>query len=166
MKKGLFAILTAGFYLSLCLVKVPVLASNAPNGALLTVEDVAKITGVRGLTMVPKDPAKRMNGDMNFVRPDGVKILSVTIETINLKEFAKIKTTDSFKNTFRGPVKGIGDEAYDGPPKMEPFILSVLKGTHWMTISTSFDMNKGMKLYLTQDQLKKIAEIIIKNGKW
>lgn len=166
MKKGIFAILAAGFCLSLCLVKVPVLAANSPNAAFLTVEDVAKITGFQGLTMVFKDPAKRMIGDINFIRPDGIKILSVTFETVNLKEFAKTKTTDSFKNAFRGPVKGIGDEAYDGPPKMEPFILSVLKGTHWMTISTSFDIKKGMKPILTQDQLKKIAEIIIKNGKW
>jgi hypothetical protein len=62
-------------------------------------------------------------------------------------------------------VNGIGDEAFEGPPKMVSFILSVRKGTHLMTIST--DLNyETMKPLLTQEQLKKIAAIIIKNGKW
>ena len=166
MKNRTYVILAAGLSFTLCTLTISVLAASSPNDALLTVGDVAKVTGVRGLKIVPKDPTKRMIGDMNFIREDGIKILSVTFEIVDLKEFAKTKKSDSFKSAFRGPVKGIGDEAYDGPPKMDPFILSVLKGTHWVTISTSFDIKKGMKPILTQDQLKKIAEIIIKNGKW
>ncbi len=166
MKKGICVILAAGLSITLCMMTVYVLAATPPEAALLTVADVAKVTGVQGLKMIPKDPAKKMIGDINFVRADGVKILSVTFETVDLKEFAKTKNSDSFKSVFIGPVKGVGDEAYDGPPKMEPFILSVRKGTHWMTISTSFDFKKDMKPILIQDQLKKIAEIIIKNGKW
>lgn len=166
MKKGMCTILATGLSFALYILTISILEANSPNDALLTVADVAKVTGVKGLKMYPKDPTKHMIGDINFIRPDGIKILSVTFETVDLKEFAKTKKSDSFNSAFRGPVKGIGDEAYDGPPKMDPFILSVLKGTHWMTISTSFDMKKGMKPILTQEQLKKIAEIIIKNGKW
>ncbi len=168
MKKRTYVILVVGLSLALFIMTTSSLMAKSPDASLLTVSDVAKVTGVQGLKMVPKDPdpKKHMIGDINFIRPDGTRILSVTFETVDLKEFAKTKKTDSWKSAFRGPVKGVGDEAYDGPPNMEPFILSVRKGTHWMTISTMFDIKKGMKPILTQEQLKKIAEIIINNGKW
>jgi hypothetical protein len=41
----------------------------------------------------------------------------------------------------------------------------VRKGTHLVTISTELNY-ETMKPLLTQEQLKKIAAIIIKNGKW
>jgi hypothetical protein len=145
---------------------VHVFAADPPNDKLLSIADVVKVTGIQGLKMVPKDLSKRMIGDLNFVKPDGKRILSVVFETVDLKEFAKTKASSSFKSAFNGPVKEIGDEAYDGPPKMDPFILSVRQGTHWITISTSIDVAQGMKPILTQEQLKKIAAIIIKNGKW
>jgi hypothetical protein len=145
---------------------VSVFAADSLNAKLLSIAEVEKVTGIQGLKTALKDPSKHMIGDLNFVRPDGKRLLSVVFETINLKEFEKTKASSSFKTTFNGPVKGIGDEAYDGPPKMEPFILSVRKGIHWLTISTSIDVSKGMKPFLTQEQLKKIAEIIIRNGKW
>jgi len=168
MKKSLFMNFSAICLLSIFIISISaisVFAADTPNEKLLPVADVAKVTGIQGLKIVPKDQSKRMIGDVNFVKPDGKRILSVVFEIIDLKEFAKTKASSSFKTTFNGPVKGIGDEAYDGPPKMAPFILSVRKGRHWMTISTNLDYGT-MKPLLTQEQLKKIAEIIIKNGKW
>ena len=115
MKKGTCVNLAARLFLAICMMTPYVLVATPPEASLLTVADVAKVTGVQGLKMIPKDPAKKMIGDINFVRSDGVKILSVTFETVDLKEFAKTKNSDSFKNVFNGPVKGVGDEAYDGP---------------------------------------------------
>lgn len=166
MKKSRFMNFVVGCCLAIFVASVAVAGGDIPNAKLLPLAAVEKVTGVHGLTIVPKDASKRMIGDVNFVRPDGKRLLSVVFETIDLKEFAKTKATSSFKTTFNGPVKGIGDEAYDGPPKMPPFVLSVRKGTHWITISTSIDVANGMKPFLTQEQLKKIAEIIFKNGNW
>jgi hypothetical protein len=144
---------------------VSVFAADSPNEKLLSIADAAKVTGIQGLKTVPKDPSKQMIGDVNFVRPDGKRILSLVFETVDLKAYAQTKKSSSFKSAYTGPVKGIGDEAYEGPPKMASFILTVRKGTHLVTIST--DLNyETMEPLLTQEQLKKIAAIIIKNGKW
>jgi len=167
MKKGMRLIFAASLSIAICLKTVSVFAANSPNEKLLTVADVAKVSGVQGLKMVPKDPdpTKRMIGDINFVKPDGKRILSLVFETVDLKAYSQAKQSKSFKSAYSGPVKGIGDEAYEGPPNMPAFILTVRKGTHLVTISTNLNY-ATMEPLLTQGQLKKIAEIIIKNGKW
>ena len=168
MKKLIFK----NFFLVLILIifitsisDVSVFAADSPNAKLLSIAEVAKITGIQGLKIVPNDPSKQMIGDVNFVKPDGKRILSLVFETVDLKAYAQAKQLSSFKSAYSGPVKGIGDEAFEGPPKMSPFILSVRKGTHLVTISTELNY-ETMKPLLTQEQLKKIAAIIIKNGKW
>jgi hypothetical protein len=168
MKKLIFM----NFFLVLILIifitsisDVSVFAADSPNAKLLSIAEVAKVTGIQGLKIVPNDPSKQMIGDVNFVKPDGKRILSLVFETVDLKAYAQAKQLSSFKNAYSGPVKGIGDEAFEGPPKMSPFILSVRKGTHLVTISTELNY-ETMKPLLTQEQLKKIAAIIIKNGKW
>jgi hypothetical protein len=168
MKKLIFM----NFFLVLILIifitsisDVSVFAADSPNAKLLSIAEVAKVTGIQGLKIVPNDPSKQMIGDVNFVKPDGKRILSLVFETVDLKAYAQAKQLSSFKSAYSGPVKGIGDEAFEGPPKMSPFILSVRKGTHLVTISTELNY-ETMKPLLTQEQLKKIAAIIIKNGKW
>ena len=165
MKKFMLIKFVSVCLLSISIINVSVFAADSPNAKLLSVADVAKVSGIQGLKTAPKDPTKQMIGDINFVKPNGKRLLSVVFETVDLKAYAKAKQSSSFKTAYSGPVKGIGDEAYDGPPKMPPFILTVRKGTHLMTIST--DLNyETMEPLLTQEQLKKIAAIIIKNGKW
>jgi hypothetical protein len=168
MKKPIFMNFLAAGLLAFFITSIScisVFAADSPNAKLLPLADVAKVTGIQGLKIVSKDPSKRMIGDVNFVKPDGKRILSLVFETVDLKAYAQAKQSGSFKTAYSGPVKGIGDEAYDGPPKMPPFILTVRKGTHLVTIST--DLNyETMEPLLTQEQLKKIAAIIIKNGKW
>ncbi|MGD0589590.1 MAG: hypothetical protein ABSA44_02170 [Bacteroidota bacterium] len=169
MKKQIFMNFVTVLFLAIFIISisgVSVFAADSPNAKLLSIADVEKVTGIQGLKMVPKDPSKHMIGDLNFVKPDGKRLLSIVFEIVDLKAFAQTKQSSSFKSLYSGPVKGIGDEAFDGPPKMTPYYLSVRKGTHWITISTSLDVSKGMKPILTQEQLKKITEIIIKNGKW
>jgi hypothetical protein len=168
MKKSLFKNFAAAWFLVLFIANisgVTLFAADPPNAKLLSVVDMVKITGIQGLKIAPKDPSKQMIGDLNFVKPNGKRLLSVVFETVDVKAYAQTKQSPSFKNTYSGPVKGIGDEAYEGPPKMVSFILSVRKGTHLTTISTELNY-ETMKPLLTQEQLKKIAAIIIKNGKW
>jgi hypothetical protein len=167
MKKRICSILTACLSFTFCTTSIFGFASDSPYSKLLTVADVAKVSGVQGLKIIPKDPdpMKQLTGDVNFVKPNGKKILALVFETVDLKAYAQSRQSKSFKSAFSGPVKGIGDEAYQGPPNMPSFILSVRKGTHLVTISTELDYTT-MEPILTQEQLKKIAEIIMKNGKW
>jgi hypothetical protein len=168
MKKSIFMNFVAVWFLAIFITStsgVSAFAADSPNAKLLSIADVAKVTGIQGLKIVPKDPSKQMIGDLNFVKPDGKRILSIVFETVDLKAYTQAKQSSSFKSAYNGPVRGIGDEAYDGPPKMTPFILTVRKGIHLVTIST--DLNyETMEPLLTQELLKKIAAIIIKNGKW
>ena len=164
MKKHVFMNFIMILFLAIFIASISLFAADTPNAKLLSIADAEKVTGIKGLKIVPKDPSKQMIGDVNFVKPDGKRLLSVVFETVDLKAYAQAKQSSSFKSAYSGPVKGIGDEAFEGPPKMASFILSVRKGTHLMTIST--DLNyETMKPLLTQEQLKKIAAIIIKNGK-
>jgi hypothetical protein len=165
MKKHVFMNYFIVLFLAISIISISVFAADSPNAHLLSIAEVTKITGIQGLKNVPKDPSKQMIGDMNFVKPDGKRILSLVFETVDLKAYAQAKQSSSFKSAYSGPVKGIGDEAYEGPPKMVSFILTVRKGTHLVTISTNLNY-ETMKPLLTQEQLKKIADIIIKNGKW
>jgi hypothetical protein len=165
MKKHVFMNFIMILFLAIFIASISLFAADTPNAKLLSIADAEKVTGIKGLKIVPKDPSKQMIGDVNFVKPDGKRILSFVFETVDLKAYAQAKQSSSFKSAYSGPVKGIGDEAYEGPPKMTPFILTVRKGTHMVTISTNLNY-ETMKPLLTQEQLKKIAAIIIKNGKW
>ncbi|MGD0589591.1 MAG: hypothetical protein ABSA44_02175 [Bacteroidota bacterium] len=165
MKKHIFMNFFMVLFLVISITSISVFAADSPNAKLLSIAEVAKVTGIQGLKIASKDPSKHMIGDLNIVKPDGKRLLSIVFETVDLKAYAQAKQSSSFKSAYSGPVKGIGDEAYEGPPKMTSFILTVRKGTHLVTIST--DLNyETMKPLLTQEQLKKIAAIIIKNGKW
>jgi hypothetical protein len=165
MKKLVFMNFVVVLFLAIFITSISVFAADSPNAKLLSIAEMAKVTGIQGLKTAPKDPSKHMIGDVNFVKPDGKRLLSLVFETVDLKAYAQAEQSKSFKSAYSGPVKGIGDEAFDGPPKMPPFILTVRKGTHLVTISTDLDY-ETMKPLLTQEQLKKIAAIIIKNGKW
>ena len=165
MKKHIFINFIMISFLAIFIICISMFAAESPNAKLLSIAEVAKITGIQGLKTAPKDPSKQMIGDLNFVKPNGKRLLSVVFEIVDLKAYAQARQSSSFKSAYNGPVKGIGDEAYEGPPKMASFILSVRKGTHLVTISTDLDY-ETMKPLLTQEQLKKIAAIIIKNGKW
>jgi hypothetical protein len=165
MKKSIFMNFVMVLIFVVNISSISVFAADSPNAKLLPLADAAKVTGIQGLKIVSKDPGKQMIGDVNFVKPDGKRILSLVFETVDVKAYAQAKQSSSFKSAYSGPVKGIGDEAYDGPPKMAPFILTVRKGTHLVTISTELNY-ETMEPLLTQAQLKKIAAIIIKNGKW
>ncbi len=119
MKKSLLKNFSTVWLLAIFIISisgVSLFAADSPNDKLLSVADVAKITGIQGLKTAPKDPSKHMIGDLNFVKPDGKRLLSVVFEIVDLKAFAQTKQSSSFKSVYNSPVKGVGDEAYDGPP--------------------------------------------------
>lgn len=124
---------------------------------LLTIVDVEKVAGLKGVKLVPRDPMKGAGGDLNFARPDG-----------NLLVMAILGSTDMLWKGWQqqigfGPKSDVGDEAFEG--RDAPFVLVVRKGTRAFSLSSFFDpelMAKGnMTPLLNPSQLRELAKIIV-----
>jgi len=116
----------------------------------LSVADVQKVTGLSGIRQVPR--SEEASGDLNFARPDGKLILSVSIYPSSAYASAK-----SSKYGFKSNVQGIGEEAFWGPRDGPPlFILTFRKGAHAVIINTEPESPPP----LTMEQLAAIAKLM------
>ncbi len=132
-------------------------AAQAPAAyqKLLTVADVESVTGVKGLKLVPRNPVKGAGGDLNFAKADGSLLLMVRFGPRSL--YDGWKAQDGIVNST---VSGIGDEAFNGPSGMAPYVLFFRKADHSVSIS-SFLNSDDMKPFVPQDQLRALAKIIL-----
>ena len=123
-------------------------------GQVLTIADVEKVSRIKGLKLIPKDPTIGAGGDLNFAKADGKLVLIVV--TGDKALLAEMKAQ---KGNFNAPVGGIGDEAYDGPGfgKVR-YVLAFRKGNKMASISSFMDMDAGGKPFFTQAQLKELAK--------
>lgn len=129
-----------------------------PAEKLLTTADVEKVSGLKGVKLVPRDPRRGAGGDLNFARADG-----------NLLVMAIIRPSDPLWKQwqqalgFGAKVSELGDEAYEG--RDAPNVLFVRKGNRALSLSSFFDpelIAQGkMKPLLTQTQLRELAKIIV-----
>jgi hypothetical protein len=141
----------------------PPVASQGPGSpsldTLLTVADVEKISGIKGLVVVPRDPSRGAGGDLNFGTGDGRLVVMFQSQPGDL--YAKSK---SFNNSFRAEVKGLGDEAFEGPAasvRPEAYTLTIRKGDHTVAFASFFDMANGGRNFLSMDELKQLAAIVV-----
>jgi hypothetical protein len=77
----------------------------------LTIADVQSVTGVKGLKLVPKNPAKGAGGDLNFLKPDGSLLVMAVLGPATL-----IKQWKAQPRFAGSAVTGDGDEAFADPP--------------------------------------------------
>lgn len=134
------------------LLRDPQAASSADK--LLTISDVEAATGVKGLKLVPKNPAKGAGGDLNFAKPDGSLLVMAIFGPASL--FKQWKAQPGFAGAS---VMGIGDEAFTGSAGSTPYAIFLRKGDHAASIS-SFLNTADMKPLLSQDQLKTLAKTV------
>jgi hypothetical protein len=114
---------------------------------LLTVSDVKKVTGLKGIKLVPKDYSKRMLGDLNFVQQDGTLLLSVN--------FWDLRTFEMAKGQYPYKVNDLGNETFEGPAgSLDPYQLIFRKGDRAAALT------RKTKPLLTQKQLHELAKII------
>ena len=125
---------------------------------LLTIADVQSVGKMTGLKLIPYDPSKGAGGDLNFARADGNMALLVQFQTMDAKRWEKNKAAQ--KNYIRGPVAGLGDEAFDGPPGNFPYALTIRKGNRVIALSSFLDTNTG-KFIFSMEQLTALAKIIL-----
>lgn len=129
----------------------------ADKEKLLTPKDVEKITGIQGIQLISRNPAVGAGGDLNFTKEDNTMLLTVAIQDSSM--YDKWKSEEGF---FHAVISGIGDEAFEGPSEGDyRYILIFRKGKKAISISSFFDMTTGGKPYLTQDQLRELAKIMI-----
>ncbi len=117
----------------------------------LTVADVEKTTGLKGVTPIPK--SDEADGDLNFANKDGKTILSVTF-----MDTSAYKGYRSSKAGFKSAISGVGEEGFIGPAGEEPtFILVFRKAAFAVMLNTIPD---GKTTRLSIEQLTALAKVI------
>lgn len=124
---------------------------------VITPSDVEKVSGIKGIKTIPKNPAAGAGGDLNFARADGTIVLMVMD-----RDKAYLGEVKAQKGSFNAPVTGVGEEAYDGPGfgKVR-YILAFRKGNRSVTLSSFMDLKAGGKPFFSQDQLKDLAKVAL-----
>ena len=102
-------------------------AQTSPYDQYLKPADIEKAGNLTGIKTVPYDPNKGAGGNLNFGLADGTVVLIATFQTLDQKGYDSYKT--QMKSYIRGPVAGIGDDAFDGPPGNYPYFIGFKKGT-------------------------------------
>jgi hypothetical protein len=120
----------------------------------MTVKDVENATGLHGLSIVPRDPAKGAGGDLNFADQDGK--LVVMVQRM-LSSDALYTQTRRMKGVVKAEIAGVGDVAFSGPANDPQYFISFRKGKGSGSVATFFGA-KGTRL--TLDQVKRVAQLI------
>lgn len=130
--------------------------TSLANEKSLGLSDVAKVAGAP-VKLVPQDACEGAGGDLNFaLNEDGRLILMV-----RFLDGDKFKSLASDKNSYKAPVKGVGDEAFFGPFTDPQYILILRKGKHTVSLSTYFNTTGAVKEpLLTTDQLAELGRVI------
>lgn len=125
------------------------------HGKYLTSADVEKISGMKGIKTVPRDPSKGAGGDLNFADADGKLVIMVNFSGNSIYEKSKQQ-----KGIFKSDVKGVGEEAFSGPSTGPEYLLVFRKGVHCVTLSTFFNIGgpSSKPTMLTKEQLIEIGK--------
>ncbi len=136
-------------------------AASSPAGnydTIVQTVDIEKVTGLKGVKVVPRNPSQGASGMVNFADAQGV-VFTATFEIIAPEALAKTKASSTWKGMIKGPVSGVGDEAYSGPKNGDAFILIFKKGKNWVTVSTGLNP-MTMKPKISMEKMKAIASIM------
>ncbi len=128
--------------------------------SLVTPDDIDKERGIRGSVETERFFKKINGASLNFTREDGGQLLSVVIQIVNPEDLREEEKTRDFQDLYYGPVKDLGDKAYEGPAKGDRYILSFLKGSYWITLSSYLTI-PSLKPIFDQNDLRKLANIMI-----
>ncbi len=132
----------------------------------LTVADVEKVSGVKGVQTVGPGAVPGAGPGLNFVGPDRHMLLMVNFGTDALYRRAREQKTMTVGGTtmpmplYHGDVPGLGDEAFDSPPGSVQYVLYVRKGTSALSL-TAYMAGRPLKPTLTMAQLKQLAAVVV-----
>jgi hypothetical protein len=127
----------------------------------LTVADVEKVTGLKGIQLVTPGSIPGAGAGLNFASADKHMILMVHSGPGDL--YARAKAQKTYAGVpmplFHADVAGIGDEAFDSPPGALQYVLYVRKATTALSFTAYYV--SATKATLTMDQLKQLAKIAV-----
>ena len=133
------------------------LAQQTDQKELLTIRDVEAVTGIAGITLVPRGSQMGAGGDLNFALADKTLLL-----TVGIQEAAMYDEWKSQEGFFHEAVADLGDEAFRGPDFGEyRYTLIFRKGAKAIALSSFFNMEAGGAPFLNQEQLGEIARIVV-----
>ncbi len=143
-----------GICLVLCFGLAPAAWAQSPYEKYLTGADFEKVTGIKGVKLIPRGTVAGAGGDLNFADDSG--------ELIMMVQFTDAKNFDGFKTKYaKGAVSGVGDKAFQGSamPGMPDNLLAFTKGAHCVILTAFGDFIKK-KVYLTVDQLTALGKLV------
>jgi hypothetical protein len=136
-----------------CCLAFTAFAQN-PTEKYLTGTDIDKVTGMKGVKLIPRMSVAGAGGDLNFADASGELILMVQI--------TDAKNYDGFKKKYaKGAVSGVGDQAFQGAilPGMPDNVLAFTKGSRCFVLTAFGDFVKN-KVYLKIDQLAALGKLM------
>jgi len=148
-----------GFTVTLALLLAPVFAQTSDSR--LTVADVEKVTGLKGIQLVAPGAVTGAGGGQNFATADKHMVVMVNFGPAALYQRAKQQKTYAGvpMPLFHADVPGIGDEAFDSPPGPMQYVLYVRKGANAASLTAYYV--SANKATLTMEQLKALAKIAV-----
>lgn len=132
----------------------------------LTVADVEKVTGMKGVQVVAPGSVAGAGPGLNFAGPNRKMIVMVNFGTADLYRRAKeqkdlkVGSMTIPMPLFHAAVPGIGDEAFDSPPGPVQYVLYLRKGQKAASLTTYVLDPKATKTVLTIEQLKQLGAIV------
>jgi len=129
-------------------------SAQKPTGPYITVQDIEKVTGLKGAHLVPYDASKGAGGEFNFANKNGDLILMVQ----KMAGRKMYESNKSQKSNVKELVPGLGDEAFIGPPGNGPYFLFCRKGDTSVGLATYPGIDG--KTRLTIKQLIALGKVI------
>lgn len=129
----------------------------------LTVADVEKILGMKGVHLVAPGSQPGAGPGLDFAGPDNKLILMVNLGPAALYRRAREQKEMDIGGQkvpmvlYHATVPGIGDEAFDAPPGNMQYVIYLRKGTQGASVSTYLS---GGKPILSMPQLKAVAKVV------
>ncbi len=133
---------------------------------LLTVSDVEKVTGLKGIKLLPRDSSKGRHGDLNFYQQDGTIVVGVSITQGERAQAVWKGWTEQMaiikdQGGKATKVTGAGDEAFESEIVMGEISFYFRKGKSAVYISSVADVMKNkMEPLLSLGQVRELAKII------
>lgn len=125
----------------------------------VTVADIEKVTGLRGVQLVAPGSVPGAGAGLNFATPDRKMLVMVNFGPAGL--YSQAKAQKEYHGLplplFHATLQGVGDEAFDSPPGPFQYVLYMRKSN--AAASFTAYVTSGNKATLTMAQLKQIAQI-------
>jgi hypothetical protein len=100
---------------------------------------------------------KGAGGDLNFALADETILVIAAVQKAEMYE-----TWKEQEGFFHADVSGIGDEAFEGPSIGKArYVLIFKKGETAISLSSFFNMMEGGDPFLSQEQLRELAKIMV-----